>query len=372
MIYQVVSLSKFQETAKSFYCFGAGKAFDNFMKEFAHFGLENHIKAIVDNNPTTSAKVVNNLCIPVISLNQMLNEINGNDCILITTAAYEEVMEQLEKIEQLNNIRYYIYSVMWIEQYDYDRMNIEVPSLLSKYNHIKIPKVIHYCWFGKKEMPRQYKEWMKSWKQHCPDYEIIEWNEDNYDIHKSRYMCQAYEMKKWAFVSDYARIDIINEYGGVYLDTDVELVKNIDEMLKNDAFCGFETYKYVNYGLGFGAKKCNSILSEIKEYYDNIDFLLEDGTLNQTVCPVIQTKIMKKHGLNCNGKFQELDDMTVYPSRVLCGMSPYSFRIERNLANTYAIHHFNGSWIEDKHEKNMLIARMKKWGRNEDYIYPDS
>ncbi len=170
-------------------------------------------------------------------------------------------------------------------------------------------------------------------------------------------------------MSDYVRMDIVNEYGGIYLDTDVELLKNLDEMLKNDAFCGFESSRYVAYGLGFGARSHQPIVNEIKKYYDNTSFVLEDGTLNQVTCPVIQTEVMKKHGLICNGEFQVVEGMTVYPSRILCGMSPHSFRIQRDLEYTYAIHHYTGSWLENVQGKKDTISDIKKWGSNDNYHY---
>lgn len=356
------------------YCFGAGRVFDIFVKKFSKYRLKDNLKAIVDNHSeqiSSSVKVVQGTNIPIISFEAMIKSIRYGDKILITTAAYEEIIEQLEKTDILKIIDYYIYPVLDIDYYDYKRLDIRIPSQLSSHRSIQFPKTIHYCWFGNNEIPDQYGKWMESWKRYCPDYEIIEWNERNYDVHKRKYISQAYETKQWAFVSDYARIDIINQYGGVYLDVDVELTKNIDEMLMNDAFCGFESNEYVNFGLGFGAKKNDSILGEIKEYYDNMSFIQGDGTLNRISCPFIQTEIMKRHGLKCNGEFQIVSGMTVYPSRVLCGMSPHSFRIERNLKHTYAIHHFEGSWVEDKSEKNALISAMKKWSKNDNYIYPD-
>lgn len=368
MIYESISITELKKhNNKNIYCFGAGRAFDSFMLEYARFRLENDIKAVVDNNADVldiSAKIVNGISIPIISIDRMLSCIGDNDYILITAAAYEEIIDQLEKIEKLKSVKFIISLMLRIVQDDYDRINVKKPSRLSLYQEIRIPKVIHYCWFGRAKIPAQYREWMESWKKYCPDYEIIEWNEDNYDIHKNRYIEQAYDLKKWAFVSDYARIDIINKYGGVYLDTDVELLKNIDVLLKNDAFCGFQSYKYVAYGLGFGAGKQNQILSEIKEYYDAMDFVSENGTLNQITCPVIQTEVMKKHGLVCNGEFQVVDGMTVYPSCVLCGMSPHSFKVDRECKDTYAIHHFAASWVEDKSGKNNVISALKKWGRD--------
>jgi mannosyltransferase OCH1-like enzyme len=284
---------------------------------------------------------------------------------------YEEVIEQIKRIGMLENTPYFIYPIMKIDYYDSDRLKGEIPLKLSTYKDIQIPKVIHYCWFGRKEKPLRYKKWMESWKYYCPDYEIVEWNENNYEVYKNKYIAQAYEMQKWAFVADYARVDIISQYGGIYLDTDVELIKNIDELLMNDAFCGFESTQFVNYGLGFGAKKSHPIVDEIKKYYDGIDFIRPNGTLNQITCPMIQTEVMKRYGLICNGRFQIVDGMAVYPSRVLCGMSPHSLRVVRDLSRTYAIHHFEGSWTNRKW-KNQLIPALKRWSKNTDYIYPDA
>ena len=373
MIYKTDSLIGFvQEIKNDVYCFGAGRAFISFLDMFAHFKLESYIKAVVDKNLKITGsfkRVANGVNIPIISLQQMLNDIRPNDCILITTAAYEEVISQLEQIEKLNNTKFYIYSIMSIEQHDYELSRIAVPKQLSTDQKLQIPKVIHYCWFGRQQIPDQYKKWMESWKYYCPDYEIIEWNEDHYDVHKNKYISQAYEKKKWAFVSDYARIDIVNEYGGIYLDTDVELIKNIDVLLMNEAFCCFETIQCVAYGLGFGARKNNSILSELIEYYSDANFIMEDGRLNQTACPIIQTEVMQRHGLVCNGEFQVVDGMTVYPSCVLCGMSPYSFRVKKNLEDSYAIHHYAGSWVEGHSGKDSIISRMKRWSKNDNYIY---
>ncbi len=375
MIYEPALLYELEkEIDKNIYCFGAGKAFDSFINEFEDDRFENRVKGIVDNNlevAEKSFKVIKDSCVPIISLEHMLNDIKSNDYILITTILFDEIIEQLEKIKKLDKIRFGISYFMRMERRDNNRIKNVIPTVLSTYKELRIPKTIHYCWFGEKEIPKQQKKWMKSWKDYCPEYEIVEWNESNYDVHKTKYISQAYEMKKWAFVSDYARIDIINNYGGVYLDTDVELIKNIDLMLMNDAFCGFELSQYVAYGLGFGSRKNNPILEDIKGYYDNNSFILDNGNLNQTACPVVQTEVMKKYGLKCNGEFQIVNGMAVYPSRVLCGMSPISFRVEKDPLYTYAIHHYEGSWVADKQEKEMMIKRMKKWGCNRKFVYTD-
>lgn len=355
MFFQNITLHELEEIVRkkenNIFCFGAGRAFDDFFGEFKNWKLIENIKGIADNNYNEKSyceKIIYNIIIPIISVEQMLQSICAEDMILITTASYHDVVLQLEQIDNLKNIDYCLYFMLKIRQNDQERLQITIPTKLSVYNELRIPKVIHYCWFGKKEIPIQYQKWMETWKRFCPDYKIIEWNEDNYDIEKNRYISEAYENEMWAFVSDYVRIDVVNKYGGVYLDTDIELVKNIDELLMNDAFCGFESSEYVAFGLGFGAIKGNKILAEIKDYYDNTSFILADGTFNIKTCPVIQTEILKRHGLKCDGTFQVVDGITILPSRILCGMSPHSFRVEKNPVYNYAIHHYTASWAEQK------------------------
>lgn len=355
------------------YCFGAGKVFDTFFAGNAGKGLTQFVRAVADNHAdelSVSIKVLNGRSIPVISLDSMLNDIEEGDIILITTVSFREIIAQLDSIEKLQNTMYCIYFVVEIEFHDKNGVSLSVPNSLARYDQIRIPKLIHYCWFGKEEIPARYRKWMESWKKYCPDYEIIRWSEDNYDVHKSKYMSQAYDMGQWAFVSDYARIDIINEYGGVYLDTDVEVTRNFDELLRNDAFCGFENCQLVNSGLGFGSRKQNRILTEIKEYYDSRSFQQEDGNLDKRCCPYIQTEIMEKHGLKGNGAFQIVDGMTVLPPRVLCGMSSHSFRTLRDLSCTYAIHHYTATWLTEEWRKRQ--QDLREWIQdNKEYSYLD-
>lgn len=378
MLFQNVSLDEFKKVLiinkKSVFCFGAGKAFDRFFDEPENKEILRQVKAIADNNYNKNDnynKIIDDITVPIISVNQMIQSITSEDVILITTAAYQEIILQLEQIDKLKDTKYYLYFILGVRKKDSERMQIPIPDKLSIYDNIQIPKIIHYCWFGKSEIPAQYRKWMESWQRYCPDYRIIEWNEDNYDIRKNRYISEAYEKKMWAFVSDYVRIDVVNEYGGVYLDTDIELLRNIDELLKNDGFCGFQNQDNVNFGLGFGAVKKHKTLEEIKKYYETERFILEDGTLNLTACPVIQTEIMKRHGLKCNGMFQVVDGMTVLPSRVLCGMSPNSFRVEKNPVKTYAIHHFAASWKDEKfHDcKRFVYSCLKEQDFDDGYCY---
>ena len=227
-----------------------------------------------------------------------------------------------------------------------------------------IPKIIHYCWFGHHPIPEQDRRWMESWKRYCPDYEIIEWNESNYDIHKNRYMEQAYEAKMWAFVPDYARLDILYQYGGIYLDTDVELVKSFYDLLSLEMFCGFENQNAVAFGLGFGARKGNPLIKEMLEMYETMSFLKEGGGLNRTASPYYQTQILIRHGLCCNNELQRLPGCTVFPSDYFAPMS-FETGVCRQTKHTYSIHYYNMSWFTEEEKKNQrkrqrLYARYGK------------
>ena len=214
-----------------------------------------------------------------------------------------------------------------------------------------IPKIIHYCWVGNTPKPQSVLYCIESWKKFCPDYEIREWNESNYDFTKNRYMKQAYEAKKWGFVPDYARLDIIYEYGGIYLDTDVELVKRIDKLLNQSAFMGFENTGdgeyFINCGHGFGAEPRHEIIGAARELYENIQFVNEDGTYNMLPSPHYTTQTLKKYGLVQVNKDQELPKMMIYASDVLC---PKNFRTGKihQSSRTISIHHFTASWMDER------------------------
>lgn len=236
-----------------------------------------------------------------------------------------------------------------------------------------IPKVIHYCWFGKNELPEEAKRCIASWKRFCPDYEIIEWNETNYDVRKNKYMSDAYDEKKWAFVSDYARIDIIYNYGGIYLDTDVELLRPLDELLKDKMFCGWEsrdpildekriTYENsVSFGLGFGAEKNNNALKDMLKLYEKLNFINEDGSLNLMACPHYQTEILKQYGLDDSQRtYQKLkDEIIVYPESYFSPKSMTTGKITLT-DETYSIHHFSGTWIEKENSVKIFIRKFIK------------
>ncbi len=232
---------------------------------------------------------------------------------------------------------------------------------------VQIPKIIHYCWVGGKEKPASVQYCIESWKKFCPDYVIKEWNESNYDFSKNKYMRQAYETKKWGFVPDYARLDIVYQYGGIYLDTDVELLKSYDEFLNEDAFIGFENTGdgeyFVNCGQGFGAAPHNKIIKCARDLYESISFINEDGSYNMLPSPHYTTQILRHFGLIQENKDQLLPGISVYASDVFC---PKTFRTGEmhQTERTVSVHHFTASWMDEKIKDELQHQQKihKKYG----------
>lgn len=218
-----------------------------------------------------------------------------------------------------------------------------------------IPKIIHYCWFGRNPMPELAKKCIASWKRYCPDYEIKEWNESNFDLNYCDYVREAYDAKKWAFVSDVARLYALVTEGGIYMDTDVEVIKPLDILLKYHAVSGFETETTIQTGL-IASEKENSMLQEMLASYEDDHFILSDGTMDKTPNVVRMTNICKKYGLILNNEKQTVDTFIVLPKDYLCPKS-----IEKGTLkiteNTIIIHHFDGSWLSDEERYHDELTR---------------
>lgn len=215
-----------------------------------------------------------------------------------------------------------------------------------------ITKIIHYCWFGRGELPETAKRCIESWRKYCPDYEIKEWNEDNFDLNSCAYVKEAYAAKKWAFVSDYARFEILYKYGGLYFDTDVEVVKPLDDIVLTESFMGLQPGKKtmhgieyeVNPGLGLGAEPGAEIFKEILDLYHELHFITENGGQNIKTVVDYTTEILKKHGMANVNKIQQVDGVTVYPAEFFCPVD-FNTGVLTITDNTHSIHHFVASWF---------------------------
>jgi len=219
---------------------------------------------------------------------------------------------------------------------------------------MSIPKIIHYCWFGPKPIPELELRCIESWKKFLPDYEFNFWNEKTYNLEKSnRYVKGAYQSKYFAFVTDYVRLDVMNKFGGVYLDTDIELLSSIDSFLDNEAFTGFENKTSVAAGI-IGCKKGNVVIQQMLEHYDSIEFIDSNNNFNiTTICSVLMNFI-EKEGFEYRNSNQNLKNIRIYERENFYPkkMNDGSYRVTNK---AISIHHYSGSW---------LTPRQKKRGEN--------
>lgn len=325
--------------------------------------IENSIIGIIDNNPRKWGTFlsVREREIPVMSLEQALAKKVLGKRILLTVSylAGIDIMEQLSDCALLKDV-----SMHWILFLTEEIRNASYHPLPSTFRFTCdpiIPKTIHYCWFGGKQIPSKQKKYIDGWKQMCPEFEIVCWDESNYDIRKNQYVYQAYQAGAWAFVSDYVRKDVLYEYGGIYLDTDVEVVRPLDELLYQQGFCGFDDNK-INSGLGIGAMRGLPIIGEMRDEYNNHEFVLQNRK-KMKIGPDYETDLLVRHGLKVDESYQKVAGMTVYPPEVLSSAMIFSdeYLIKKH---TYTVHHFAGSWVDAdtraKWDKMRCLYRMVK------------
>ena len=218
-----------------------------------------------------------------------------------------------------------------------------------------IPKIIHYCWFGRNPLPELAQKCIASWKKYLPDYEIKEWNEDNFDVNIIPYTAEAYAAKKYAFVSDYARFWILYKYGGIYFDTDVEVIRPIDDIIAKGNFMGCETdargsdAASVAPGLG--------LVKKMLDYYEGQHFVHEAVMRNQITVVHIATKVLLDNGMRNVPGIQQVDDVWIYPSEYFCPINVTTGRIHVE-KNTRTIHHYAGTWVDKKFSLKEILKRF--------------
>lgn len=205
-----------------------------------------------------------------------------------------------------------------------------------------IPRKIHYCWFGNSPLPSDVKRCMKTWRKFCPDYEIMRWDESNFDVNSHPFMRQAYVCKKWAFVSDYARLKIIYENGGIYLDTDVELIKPLDDLMGYTAFFGCQAEPHnVATGLGFGAVKHAEIVQKMMDIYEEVNFDFVNP--EKCACPPLNMIAFRNLGYEYSDKIQVIDGIAIFPARYFDPLNSREFNL---CDETISIHHYSATWSD--------------------------
>ena len=207
-----------------------------------------------------------------------------------------------------------------------------------------IPKIIHYCWFGRKEKPEIVKKCINSWRENLKEYEIREWNEDSFSLDSNEFVREAYEHNKFAFVSDYVRVYALYNYGGIYLDTDVEVNQSFDKYLNDESFWGFEAGNYIATST-IGTVKESKVIKKFLDSYEGKKFINEDGTYNTITNVRIVSSMFEDLGVKLNGEYQKIEGIgSIYPMQIF---SPYDYRYYQDLRNinTVCIHYYYKSWL---------------------------
>ena len=321
-------------------------------------GWEKVIKYIVDNDKYywNEECQVKDYTFRVYSPSVLREESAKEAVVVIFSQRCYEIILQLNEIHELDEMECYIFPLM--QTYT----NIEQNEFQKSLDEPAIPKKIHYCWFGGNPLTESAQKCIDSWKKYCPDYEIICWNEENYDVNNHLYTKEAYKHKAYAFVSDYARLEIIYNHGGIYMDTDVEVKRNLDPLLYNRAYCAFSNHvPRIATGLGFGAVKGFPIIKDMMDAYRFEKYEKDDG-VNKTLCQAYNTKVLAYHGLIQNGHYQVIEGMACYPKDYFDPMSSY-FYLAPRAEKAFSIHQSANTWSQ----KDLVFKKVKDKSKKDIY-----
>ncbi len=306
------------------------------------YDLDPKVIGYIDNNPSKQGQEIALASRKVkVYSDAVFRKLHASEyIIMITNGDFYPVLRQLENIPEVQGAMVCIAPIIQLEERP-------APYLEGIYKCSKeplIPKIIHYCWFSGKPIPGNLQRCIDSWKEKCPDYEIICWSESNYDYKKYPYTRQALEAKRWGYVPDVVRMDILYEYGGFYLDTDVELIKSLEELRFQKGFCGREDWGHVNFGGGSGCVKHLDIVGALLDFRKDVPFLLENGQYNLEASGYYETKPLMDRGLTITNRTEIVEELVVYASEFF---HPYNYISgKENITDqTVAIHHFSGSWL---------------------------
>lgn len=351
-------LNKFRDFIKSkkCICFGSGAQAKRMICIMQNWNIVKNIVTFVDNDKSKIGKKIKyrGLEFPIVSAEESLGYVDGNTIYIITCSDVIGIKEQMDQYKILKEIPFFSLAELASQQLrisDYDNVVKESDMPL-------IPKKIHYCWCGS-ELPDSCKKNIESWEKYCPDYEIIEWNEKNYNFNENKYMRQAALMGKWGLACDYARVDILYNNGGIYLDTDVEVTQCLDELLYQKGFAILDNAFLVNFGTGYGSIAYNPILKELRDYYNDVDYILQDGSLNNEPSPIHIYNVLRKYGLKVNDTFQTVPGINIYPM-IMGGSNSYTQQ-KRVTDKTFFVHYGAATWLDNKYmeSKNRLSEYYK-------------
>lgn len=336
--------NRVRETGKQVALYGAGVIGQTVAPYWlSKYRIDQAVSCYVDADPWKQGQAVflNGRQVPIKSPNEL--GVKMEQCVLLVTAsAFIPVVRALERLRGLEEMEVYFLPVMLL-----DLAHKPKQERVVKVSGVPlIPKKIHYCWFSGKPIPEYLIRCLDSWRRYCPEYEIIRWDEANYDVNEIPYVEQAYRCQRWGFASDVARLDILYRHGGIYLDTDVELLRSLDELLYQPAFCATEKWGVSNSGGGIGAKAGNEVVWGMLEFHKKFPFIHKDGYFNLMSSGYYETAALMAMGMRPNGRTQRIADgqMTIYSPEFFHPFDYVSGRTEIT-ENTFSIHHFSGTWL---------------------------
>lgn len=319
-----------------------------------YFGLQSFVVCCIDNDAAKWGKEISigqknvKVCAP-----NILCELGENVVVLINISRYADVFEQLERLECTGTMACFIMPMLFINTFH----NEGGKGVMRTSQIPVIPKKIHYMWLGSKTLPERMQKCIDSWRRYCPDYEIIRWDESNYDVEKCLYMKQAYQNKKYGLVPDYARLDILYRHGGIYMDTDVELIQSLDNWLYQEAFSSVEKWQVVNFGGCSGAVAGHPSLEPFLRAWEQRRLIRDDGTYDNLSSGCVDTRVALDNGYVLNGQNQTVMGMNLYTYDYF---HPYDYMSGKTelTDDTYAIHHFNGGWLDGQMKAADKQTRM--------------
>lgn len=342
---------------KKIYIYGLGDVYQQFTKREAYGQICSSIAGYIDNGKAGQEITVSG-CPCLVHSVEYLRTVDQAVVLICSTRQLDSMYQALCTQDLPDSIECFVLPLIWaVTDGKNDTDIINRIRMTGKENE-RIDRKIHCFWFSGEEKPEEYRRCIDSWKRVCPDYEIIEWNAGNYDCGKTLFTRQAYEMKKWAFISDYARLDVIYSYGGVYLDMDVELLKRPDSWLQFDAFFNFGTQHDIDLGSGFGSVKGNPFIGQLLELYKDKEFCDRNGTpmVWKYVQPVYIRDTFRRKGIRLDGSMQMADDMLILPRRYHTPVDDFLFDNYVQTEDTVGIHHYNAGWCN----KQFLEQRKVK------------
>lgn len=317
--------------------------------------LDKYIQFIVDNDKKKHGETVriNGVDKKIMSPEELFLHNNSEIAILIATDAFaDEIYEQLEGMMLFQNTEVFFLPLLISKHVD-DTMNN--PAIQLREGEEKIPKIIHYFWFSKEEKPESVKMCIESWRHFCPDYELIEWNADTFDVTCNDFAYEAFQQRKWAYVSDYARLAVVYQHGGIYLDSDVRLFKGVDSLLHNDFFIGYGPIRDVEAAV-FGAKKGCDILAKMMEIYQDRTFDLYESMTLENLQPMLLARFLETQGFVIDGKYLQRNGVTIYPRDLFSAKNWFTYEYEMT-DTAIGIHECVGGWNSSKGKSRKQIRK---------------